>query len=64
MNSGGERYPRASGRVNLIVVGDPRKQLAHDRLCIGTRTDADVVAFDSADEGFGHSVALHRVEVR
>jgi hypothetical protein len=37
--------------VNLIVVGDPRRQRAHDGLCIGTWTDADVAALDSADEG-------------
>ena len=30
----------------------------HDGLCIRTRTDADIVTLDRADEGFGHSIAL------
>jgi hypothetical protein len=42
-------------RVNLVLVGDPRRQMTHHRLGIG---DADVVAFDRADERFSYSVAL------
>ena len=30
----------------------------HDGLRIRTRTDADIVTLDRADEGFGHSIAL------
>jgi hypothetical protein len=39
-------------RVNLVVVGDPGRQLTHHGLGIGSGTDTDVVAFDRADEGF------------
>jgi len=39
-------------RVNLIVVGDPGGQLTHHCLGIWSRTDADAVTFDGADEGF------------
>jgi len=45
-------------RVNLVVVADPGRQLMHHGLGIGSGTDADVVAFDRADERFSHSVAL------
>ena len=45
-------------RVNLIVVGDPGRQPAHHGLGIRSRSDADTVAFDRADEGFSHTVAL------
>ena len=58
MNSRGERYPSSPARVNLVVVGDPRWQLAHHGLGIRTRTDADVIAFDRAHKSFGHSIAL------
>jgi hypothetical protein len=51
-------------RVNLVVVGDPRRQLTYHRIGIGSRTDADVVAFDRADEGFSHSVALRTFDGR
>ena len=51
-------------RVNLVVVGDPRRQLTHHGLGIRSRTDADVVAFDRADEGFSHSVALRTFDGR
>ena len=44
--------------VNLVIVGDPRRQLTHYGLGIGSGTDADIVAFDCADEGFCHSIAL------
>jgi hypothetical protein len=47
--------------MNLID-GRPRRQLTHHWLGIGSRTDADVVAFDGADEGFSHSVALRTFE--
>jgi hypothetical protein len=43
-------------RVNLVVVGDPRWQLTHDGFGIWSRTDADIVALDSANEGFSHSL--------
>ena len=45
-------------------MGDPRRQLTHHGLGIGSRTDADVVAFDRADEGFSHSVALRTFDGR
>jgi hypothetical protein len=45
-------------RVKLVAVGDPGRQLTHHGLGVGSGTDADVVAFDRADEGFSHSVAL------
>ena len=45
-------------RVNLVVVGEPGWQLTHDGLGIGSRTDAEIVAFDRTDEGFSHSIAL------
>ena len=51
-------------RVNLVVVGDPRRQLTHHGLGIGSRTDADVVAFDRANERFSHSVALRTFDGR
>ena len=51
-------------RVNLVVVGDPRRQLTHHGLGIRSRTDADVIAFDRADEGFSHSVALRTFDGR
>ena len=44
--------------VNLIVVGDPSWQLTHYGSGIWSRTDADIVALDRANEGFSHSVAL------
>src|SRR5215831_19099369 len=61
MNSRGERYPRLV-RVNLVVVGDPSWQLTHDGFGIWSRTDADIVALDRANEGFSHSVALWTFE--
>ena len=45
-------------RVNLVVVGDPSWQLTHYGFGIWSRTDADIVALDRANEGFSHSVAL------
>ena len=51
-------------RVNLVVVGDPSWQLTHDGFGIWSRTDADIVALDRANEGFGHSVALWTSERR
>ena len=38
-------------RVNLVVVGDPSWQLTHDGFGIWSRTDADIVALDRANEG-------------
>src|SRR3954447_23415655 len=35
-------------RVNLVVVGEPARQLAEDALGVRSRADADVVAFDGA----------------
>jgi hypothetical protein len=58
MNSRGRTISESLVRVNLIVVGDPGRQLAHHGLGLRSRTDADIVAFDRADEGFSHSVAL------
>src|SRR3954469_18828021 len=49
-------------RVNLVVVGDPARQLAEDALGVRSRADADVVAFDGAHEGLGHSVGLGALE--
>ena len=51
-------------RVNLVVVGDPSWQLTHDGFGIWSRTDADIVALDRANEGFSHSVALWTFERR
>jgi hypothetical protein len=51
-------------RVNLVVVGDPRWQLMHHGLGIRARTNADVVTLDSANEGFGHSIALRTFDGR
>jgi hypothetical protein len=44
-------------RVNLVVVGDQSWQLTHYGFGIWSRTDADIVALDRANEGFSHSVA-------
>src|SRR6201982_217808 len=52
------------GRGNLVVVGDPSWQLTHDGFGIWSRTDADIVALDRANEGFSHSVALWTFEGR
>ena len=43
--------------VNLVVVDDPSWQLTHYGFGIWSRTDADIVALDRANEGFSHSVA-------
>ena len=51
-------------RVNLVVVGDPSWQLTHYGFGIWSRTDADIVALDRANEGFSHSVALWTFERR
>ena len=51
-------------RVNLVIVGDPGRQLTHHGLGIRSRTDADIVAFDRADEGFSHSIALRTFDRR
>src|SRR5262245_52445061 len=51
-------------RVNLVVVGDPSWQLTHYGFGIWSRTDADVVTLDRANEGFSHSVALWTFERR
>ena len=51
-------------RVNLVVVVDPGRQLTHDGLGIRSGTDADIVAFDCADEGFSHSIALRTFDGR
>jgi hypothetical protein len=51
-------------RVNLVVVGDPSWQLMHYGFGVWSRTDADIVAFDRANEGFSHSVALWTFERR
>jgi hypothetical protein len=51
-------------RVNLVVVGDPSWQLTPYGFGIWSRTDADVVALDRANEGFSHSVALWTFEGR
>ena len=51
-------------RVNLVAVCDPGQQLKHHGLGIGSRADADVVAFDCADEGFCHSIALRTFDGR
>src|SRR5262249_3834661 len=51
-------------RVNLVVVGDPSWQLTHHGFGIWSRTDADIVALDRANEGFSHSVALWTFERR
>ena len=51
-------------RVNLVVVGDPSWQLTHYSFGIWSRTDADIVALDRANEGFSHSVALWTFERR
>ena len=51
-------------RVNLVVVGDPSWQLTHDGFGIWSRTYADIVALDRANEGFSHSVALWTFERR
>ena len=51
-------------RVNVVVVGDPSWQLTHDGFGIWSRTDADIVALDRANEGFSHSVALWTFERR
>jgi len=45
-------------RVNLVVVGDPPDSLVHHGLGSRAQTDADVIALDLANEGFGHSIAL------
>jgi hypothetical protein len=37
-------------RVNLVVVGDPSWRLSHDGFGIWSRTDADIVALDRANE--------------
>jgi hypothetical protein len=50
--------------VNLAIVGEPKRQLAHDGLGIRSRADADIIALDRADEGFGHSVALRAFKGR
>ena len=44
-------------RVNLDVVGDPSWQLTHDGFGIWSRTDADIVALDRANEGFSQDQA-------
>src|SRR5262249_33445910 len=51
-------------RVNLVVVGDPSWQLTYYGFGIWSRTDADIVALDCANEGFSHSVALWTFERR
>src|SRR5262249_62225315 len=51
-------------RVDLVVVGDPSWQLPHYGFGIWSRTDADIVALDRANEGFSHSVALWTFERR
>src|ERR1700751_5762895 len=63
MNSRGERQPWLV-RVNLVIVGDPRRQLTHYGLGIRSGTNADIVAFDCADEGFSHSIALRTFDGR
>jgi hypothetical protein len=45
-------------------MGDPSWQLTHDGFGIWSRTDADIVALDRANEGFSHSVALWTFERR
>src|SRR5262245_14087034 len=64
MNSRGETISESLVRVNLVVVGDPSWQLTHDGFGIWSRTDADIVALDRANEGFRHSVALWTFERR
>src|SRR5262245_13176849 len=51
-------------RVDLVVVGDPSWQLTHYGFGIWSRTDADIIALDRANEGFSHSVALWTFERR
>ena len=51
-------------RVKLVVVRDPSWQLTHYGFGIWSRTDADIVALDRANEGFSHSVALWTFERR
>src|SRR3974377_794376 len=50
--------------VNLVVVGEPRWKLMHHGLSIRSRTDANVVTLDRANEGFSHSIALRTFDWR
>src|SRR5262249_40430580 len=58
----GQTISESLVRLNLVVVGDPSSQLAHYGFGIWSRTDADIVALDRANEGFSHSVALWTFE--
>ena len=55
MNSRGNDIKSLVWVMNLIVVGDPGRQLTHYGLGVRSRTDADAVRFDCANEGFSHS---------
>jgi hypothetical protein len=47
--------------VKLFVVDEPRQVAITER---ALRIDADVIAFDGADEGFSHSIALRAFDGR
>ena len=42
----------------LIVILEPLVKLRHDRFCIGTIMDIDVIPLEGLDEGFGHTVGF------
>jgi hypothetical protein len=45
-------------RVKLVIVGQLGWELTHDGLRIWSRTDANIVALDRANEAFSHAIAL------
>jgi hypothetical protein len=50
--------------MHVVVVGQPSAQLLDDGLGIWPGADADGVALERADEGFGHAVGLRAADGR